>query len=261
MSVLFHALNKAAREYRDKAAHKAETRNSPALSIVPTPPPSRLIPSRATLEETAGLRGWKTATLLSSFAAMLACILALFALWVAIFRPPSSPAPAPAPAPNVAALNVSPTPVAVTPVPASVSVSASKDFPGIEIPYLDPSLLENPEEEAQATNEPSPKRSKKRIVIEAEPAASPQLSAAQKRAAAARKKMEAGNYRNAAIEWEKAVRLDPENGIYRLSLAIAYDRSGSYADALLAYKSVPEPMPREVERRLRWLEELVASGE
>ncbi|HAX91808.1 MAG TPA: hypothetical protein DCY07_06335 [Rhodospirillaceae bacterium] len=53
--------------------------------------------------------------------------------------------------------------------------------------------------------------------------------------------------------WEKAVALEPTNRSYRLGLAILNDKLGREAAALDLYRSLPKPLPSEAQRRLDYL--------
>ncbi len=69
----------------------------------------------------------------------------------------------------------------------------------------------------------------------------------------------------ALAAWQKAVALEPKNKDYRLGLAILNDKLGRQAEALKLYRTIPEPLPHEAQRRLDYLasheESLLSSGD
>ncbi len=52
-----------------------------------------------------------------------------------------------------------------------------------------------------------------------------------------------GLWKEAAYRWEKAVAMDPLNAKARNNLAVAYERSGKFEEALTAYESALELFP------------------
>ena len=52
-----------------------------------------------------------------------------------------------------------------------------------------------------------------------------------------------GLWKEAAYRWEKAVELDPQNPKAHNNLAVAYERSGKFEEALGAYETALELLP------------------
>jgi len=53
--------------------------------------------------------------------------------------------------------------------------------------------------------------------------------------------------------WQRAVECDPKNATYRFGLAILNDKMGRTEEALRLYREVPAPLPPEVKRRADYL--------
>ncbi len=62
-----------------------------------------------------------------------------------------------------------------------------------------------------------------------------------------------GREDQALAAWEKALELEPQRREYLLGLAVLYDRMGQIDEALDAYAEVPPPLPAESQRRYDYL--------